>query len=102
VHEDSEEGVERAAESVRRARSERTVPDRLHAVVADVEFPVHDPLEVAAAVDAPHSTRIVVADRRFTAMELAVELEPYQDFPYRTVDALVDDVVRGLREENLL
>jgi hypothetical protein len=75
---------------------------RLADVLANVAFPVHDQLELAAAIDAPHSQRVVVGDQTFTAMELAVRLEPYQDFPYETRDALVDDVVRGLREEALL
>lgn len=85
-----------------RETAEARVRDRLHVVLADVAFPVADPLEVAAAVDVPHSQRIDVGDRRFTAMELAVRLEPYQDFPYDSADALVADVIDGLREEGFL
>ncbi|MFC6951640.1 MTH865 family protein [Halorubellus litoreus] len=85
-----------------REAAERAVRQRLAVVLADVAFPVEDQLAVAAAVDAPHSQRVTVGDRRFTAMELAVRLEPYQDFPYESLDALVDDVVAGLREEELL
>ncbi|NHN42316.1 hypothetical protein G9C85_11860 [Halorubellus sp. JP-L1] len=76
--------------------------ERLQDVLADVAFPVADPLEVAAGVDAPHAERVVVDDRRFTAMELAVRLEPHHEFPYETASALVDDVLAGLREEELL
>jgi hypothetical protein len=85
-----------------REAAERAVRDRLADVLADVQFPVEDQLAVAAAVDAPHSTRVQVGDRRLTAMELAVRLEPYQDFPYASLDELVDDVLTGLREEELL
>lgn len=85
-----------------REDAEREVRDQLAAILVDVPFPVADQLAVAAAVDAPHSRRIHVGDRRFSAMELAVRLEPYQDFPYESLDDLVDDVVTGLREEELL
>lgn len=82
--------------------TEAAVRDRLQELLAPVEFPVHDPLEVAAAVERPHSTTVTVGDRTFTAMSLAVELEAHQAFPYRDADALVDDVVQALRDEDLL
>ena len=81
---------------------EREVRDRLSGVLSSVSFPVHDQLAVAAAIDQPHTERVRVGDRTFTAMALAVRLEPYQDFPYESQAELVDDVVTGLREEGLL
>lgn len=91
-----------SSEECDREDAERVVRDQLAAILVDVAFPVEDQLAVAAAVDAPHSTRLQVGDRRMTAMELAVRLEPYQDFPYESLDGLVEDVVAGLREEELL
>ncbi|WP_227131789.1 MTH865 family protein [Halorubellus salinus] len=99
MHEDA---ADPSSEERDREDAERVVRDHLAAVLVDVSFPVDDQLAVAAAVDAPHSRRVRVGDRRFTAMELAVRLEPYQDFPYDSLDELVDDVVNGLREEALL
>jgi hypothetical protein len=35
-------------------------------------------------------------------MELAATISDHQDFPYDSVEALVEDVVAAMHEENLL
>jgi len=35
------------------------------------------------------------------AMELGMEYADYQEYPYENVEALVDDLMAGLRAENV-
>ena len=37
-----------------------------------------------------------------TAMELGSKLADAQEFPYEDVDALVDDIVTGLKEKDFI
>ncbi|WP_435360642.1 MTH865 family protein [Haloarchaeobius sp. DFWS5] len=81
--------------------AEREVRDQLHALVDPTSFPVADPFELIPAMPGGPQTRVSVGERQYTAMELAVRLADYQDFPYESADRLVDDVVAAMREEGI-
>jgi hypothetical protein len=71
-------------------------------VFRDADFPVEDQMDLIPALPDGPATTFEVGDRSLTAMELAAKLGGHQDFPYHTVEALVDDVIAGLRAEGVV
>ena len=63
------------------------------------DFPVQNQMDLVPALPGGPSTTFEAGDVSFTAMELASKLSGHQEFPYETVDALVDDVIEGLKAE---
>lgn len=66
------------------------------------DFPVESPMDLVPALPDGPGTRFEAGDFSMTAMELGMTLSDSQDFPYEDVDALVDDLIHGLADENLL
>ena len=75
---------------------------QLVAAFEGATYPVNNPMELVPALPDGPSTRFSAGDVDVTAMELATRLSSYQDFPYDDVDTLVDDVMTGMREEDIL
>lgn len=76
----------------------------LREALADVEFPITDQMELVPALPNGLTTTFEAGDGdvRLTAMELGTELAEYQSFPYENLDALLDDVMEGLRAEGIV
>lgn len=68
----------------------------------NADYPVNNPMELVPALPNGPSTRFEAGDVQFTAMELATKLSDTQEFPYGSVDELVDDLIVGLNEKNLI
>ena len=68
----------------------------------DADYPVTSQMDLVPALPNGPGTRFEAGDTSFTAMELAAKLGSHQEFPYDDVDSLVDDVMTGLREEDML
>jgi hypothetical protein len=66
------------------------------------DFPVADQMDLVPALPDGPGTRFEAGDVSFSAMELAANLDGHQEFPYGSVDELVDDVMAALRAEDLL
>lgn len=66
------------------------------------DFPVTDQMDLVPTLPDGPGTRFEAGDVSFSAMELAANLDGYQEFPYESVEDLVDDVMAGLEAENLL
>jgi len=66
------------------------------------DFPVTDQMELVPALPNGPGTRFEAGDVSFSAMELAAHLDGHQEFPYESVDELVDDVMSALEAEGLL
>lgn len=66
------------------------------------DYPVNNPMDLVPALPNGPATRFEAGDTSFTAMELATKLSDTQDFPYDSVDGLVDDVINGLKEKDML
>ncbi|AKH97319.1 MTH865 family protein [Halanaeroarchaeum sulfurireducens] len=66
------------------------------------DYPVDDPMDLLPALPDGPSTKFSADDVTLTAMDLATNLGDKANFPYDTVDALVDDVISSLEDENYL
>ncbi|WP_433627773.1 MTH865 family protein [Halomicrococcus sp. NG-SE-24] len=66
------------------------------------DYPVSNPMDLVPALPNGPSTKFESGDTSFTAMELNARASGRQDFPYDDPDALVDDVMAGLKEEGEL
>ena len=81
---------------------ERELRAQFREVFASASYPVEDGLELVPILPDGPSTRFTAGEFSMTAMELAMRLSEHQDFPYDDVDALVDDLIAGLRAKDLL
>ncbi|MEF8855934.1 MAG: MTH865 family protein [Haloplanus sp.] len=66
------------------------------------DFPVTDQMDLVPALPNGPGTRFEADDVSFSAMELAANLAGHQEFPYESVDELVDDVMAALEAEDLI
>jgi hypothetical protein len=65
-------------------------------------FPVGDPTELIPVLPDGPGTEFRAGDVVIPAVELGTKYGEYQDFPYETVDALVDDIIAGLKAEDVI
>lgn len=75
---------------------------QFRAAFEDAEFPVEDQMELVPALPDGPGTRFEAGEFSVSAMELAANLDGHQDFPYDSVDDLVDDVIAALESEGML
>jgi len=73
----------------------------LKEVFGRAEFPIEDPMELAPALPDGPGTTFEADGVSVGVMELGGEYAEYQDYPYETVDDLVDDLMAGFRTEGL-
>lgn len=66
------------------------------------EYPVSSPMDLVPALPDGPGTTFESGEFSMTAMELNAELSGGQDFPYETVDDLVDDVIAELKANDHL
>lgn len=73
----------------------------LEDVFSGADFPVDGPMELVPALPDGPGTTFEAGDVSVGVMDLGMEYADYQDYPYETADALVDDLMHGFREEGL-
>ena len=66
------------------------------------DYPVENQMGLVPALPDGPGTRFEAGDFSMSAMELGMKLSDYQDFPYGSVDELVDDLMAGVRNEGLI
>ncbi len=66
------------------------------------DYPVTGPMDLLPALPDGPGTTFESGDFSMTAMELNARSNGNQDFPYETVEGLVDDVIDGLEDEGYL
>ncbi|WP_313691426.1 MTH865 family protein [Halorarum halobium] len=66
------------------------------------DYPVSNQMDLVPALPSGPGTRFEAGDTSFTAMEMAAKLGSHQEFPYDDVESLVDDVIEGLKAEDML
>ena len=66
------------------------------------DYPVSNPMDLVPALPNGPGTRFEAGDVSFTAMELSTKMSDSQDFPYENVETLVDDLMAGLKEKDML
>jgi hypothetical protein len=76
--------------------------EQFRAAFEGADFPVTDQMDLVPALPNGPGTRFEAGDVSFSAMELAANLDGHQEFPYESVDELVDDVMAALKAEGLI
>ncbi len=66
------------------------------------EYPVNSPMDLVPALPEGPGTKFESGDFSMTAMELNTKASGNQEFPYETVEELVDDVMESLEDEGYL
>jgi hypothetical protein len=66
------------------------------------DYPVNSPMDLVPALPAGPSTTFESGDFEMTAMELNTKASGAGDFPYESVDDLVDDVMDGLEDDGYI
>lgn len=76
--------------------------NQLAAVFGRANYPVEDPFELIPVLPDGAATTFEAGDVALGAMELGTEYAEYQEYPYENVESLVDDLMRGLRDDGVL
>ena len=66
------------------------------------DYPVTSPMDLVPALPNGPATKFESGDFSMTAMELNSQSQGAGDFPYESVDEIVDDIIEGLKEEGYL
>ena len=66
------------------------------------DYPVSSPMDLVPALPNGPATTFESGDFSMTAMELNAQTSGAGDFPYETVDDLVDDLIEGLKDEDYI
>ena len=66
------------------------------------EYPVTSPMDLVPALPKGPGTTFESGEFSMTAMELGTKAGDTQEFPYDSVEELVDDVIDGLESEGLI
>lgn len=65
-------------------------------------YPVNSPMDLVPALPNGPATQFEIGDESITAMELNQKAAGEADYPYETVDDLVDDLVEGMKDRDYL
>ena len=76
--------------------------EQLRDAFEGADFPVNNQMDLVPALPNGPGTKFEADGVSFTAMEMAAKLGNHQDFPYDSVDQLVDDVMEGLKAEGMI
>jgi hypothetical protein len=68
----------------------------------DASYPVDNQMGLLPALPDGPGTRFEAGDFSMTAMELGSKLSDSQEFPYEDLDALVEDIIAGLKEKDFI
>lgn len=87
--------------------SEATAPeaalrDQFETAFARATYPVKDPFELIPVLPDGPATEFTTGDVTIPAIDLGMIYGEYQTYPYHSVDALVEDLIAGLKAEGTL
>ncbi|WP_302080825.1 MTH865 family protein [Salinibaculum rarum] len=80
---------------------EEEIREQLVAVFGQAEYPVVDPMELIPVLPDGAATTFEAPGVSLGAMELGMGYAEYQDYPYDDVEALVADLMTGLRDDGV-
>lgn len=81
---------------------ERELREQFTAAFEGADYPVNGQMDLVPALPEGPGTTFTAGDRSLSAMELATTLDGHQEFPYASVEDLVDDAIAGLKAEGVL
>lgn len=64
------------------------------------DYPVNSPMDLVPAMPEGPETEFTYDGESFTAMEMQQEAGGQGDFPYDSVDDLVDDLIEGIEDSD--
>jgi hypothetical protein len=67
-----------------------------------VEYPLTDPFDLIPVLPDGPATEFRAGEIVIPAIDFGMTYGEYQEYPYESVDALVDDLIAGLRAEDEL
>jgi hypothetical protein len=82
--------------------TEARLREQFLAAVEDADYPIEDQIGVVSALPDGMATRFEAGEFSMSAASIAAHLYTYQEFPYETPEGLVDDLIDGLRAEELI
>ena len=83
------------------SETEAAFREQLIAVFERADYPVTDPMELIPALPDGASTTFEAEDVELGAMDIGMGYAEYQEYPYDNAEGLVDDLMRGLREDDV-
>lgn len=81
---------------------EADLREQLTRAFEGADYPVSNQMELVPALPDGPSTRFEAGDFSMTAMELGMKLSDSQEFPYDSVEIMVDDVIEALKENDYI
>lgn len=75
--------------------------EQMTAAFESADYPVSSPMDLVPALPEGPSTTFESEEFSMTAIELNAKL-PSGDFPYDSVDELVDEIIENLEDEDYL
>jgi len=81
--------------------TEAEIRRQLTEVFGAASYPVTDPFELIPVLPDGAATTFEAGDVTLGAMEIGMEYADYQEYPYESVEALVDDLMAGLHAEDV-
>ncbi|MFC6725991.1 MTH865 family protein [Halobium palmae] len=84
--------------------TEAELREQLLEAFSGADYPVSNQMDLVPALPNGPGTKFEAGDGEvsFTAMEMAAKLGSHQEFPYDSAESLVDDVMEGLRAEDII
>jgi hypothetical protein len=70
--------------------------------IESADYPVEEQTDIVTTLPDGIATRFEAGEFSMTAAGIAAELYAHQDFPYETPEELADDLITGLKAEELL
>jgi hypothetical protein len=64
------------------------------------DYPVNSPMDLVPALPNGPGTTFEIGDESITAMELNQEASGQAEYPYDSVDELVDALIEGMEEQD--
>jgi len=80
---------------------EAEIRRQLTEIFGAAEYPVTDPFELIPVLPDGAATTFEAGDVTIGAMELGMEYADYQEYPYDSVEPLVEDLMTGLRANDV-
>lgn len=81
---------------------EAELREQLTETFEDAEYPLTDPFDLIPLLPDGAATEFQAGDVVVPAIDLGMEYDEYQEYPYDSVDELVDDIIVGLKAEDVL
>jgi len=81
--------------------AETAIRRQLLTVFEAAEYPVAEPFELIPILPDGAATTFETHDIELSAVDIGMGYAEYQEYPYQNAENLVDDLMTGLKEDNV-